>query len=257
MTAHYILPPPIPAAPGCSAPGAAFDAMDAVIAHSEHGARRLRDQVGLDPAEGPGDPSRRLRLPDPASGPAPLPAELPGAEDPVILFFGLLRPYKGIDTLLEAFASSRGGALDRRHAPDAARAAAGAGRGAPGTVRFVPRFIDDAEIPALMRARRPPRPSLPRQRAVRRRSTRRSRSASRWCSATSAGSPSSREHGAARLVPPGDAGARRGAERPDSRPGGRGGAGSAAAPAAEGPFSWDAIAARTLELYRELAPEPR
>ena len=71
--------------------------MDAVVAHSEHGARRLRDEVGL-----PADRVRVIphgafdyltRLPEEK----PLPEELQGAEGPVILSFGLLRPYKGLE----------------------------------------------------------------------------------------------------------------------------------------------------------------
>ena len=53
------------------------------------------------------------RLPDPV----PLPDELAAVEGPVILCFGLIRPYKGVDLLLEAFRAVRGGrALGRRPA---------------------------------------------------------------------------------------------------------------------------------------------
>ena len=82
----------------------------------------------------------------------PLPAELEGAEGPVILFFGLLRPYKGIENLLEAFRRVEGAELwivgnpRMDVAPLRALAAAAAGR-----VRFVTRFVDDAEIPAIFR----------------------------------------------------------------------------------------------------------
>ena len=49
MTAHYILPPR-PSRRQLAAARRVFGRMDAVIAHSEHGAARLRDEVGLDPA---------------------------------------------------------------------------------------------------------------------------------------------------------------------------------------------------------------
>ena len=85
--------------------------MDAVVAHSEHGAARLRDEVGLDPARVRVIPHGAFdyltRLPEEK----PLPAELEGAEGPVILFFGLLRPYKGIENLLEAFRQVEGAEL--------------------------------------------------------------------------------------------------------------------------------------------------
>ena len=49
MTAHYILPPR-PRAAALPRARRAYGAMDAVVAHSEHGAARLRGELGLDPA---------------------------------------------------------------------------------------------------------------------------------------------------------------------------------------------------------------
>ena len=71
----------------------------------------------------------------------------------MILFFGLLRPYKGIENLLEAFrrvarAPSSGSSATR--AWTSSRCAALAAE-APGRVRFVTRFVEDAEIPAIFR----------------------------------------------------------------------------------------------------------
>jgi len=152
MTAHYVLPPR-PGRRQLASARRAFGAMDAVIAHSEHGARRLREVVGLDPERvrviHHGAFDYLTRLPDEK----PLPAELAGAEAPVILFFGLLRPYKGIDTLLHAFRRVRGAELwiagNPRMDVEPLRDLAAE---APGRVRFLPRFVEDAEIPALMRA---------------------------------------------------------------------------------------------------------
>src|SRR3954449_932501 len=71
---------------------------------------------------------------------------------PVILAFGLVRPYKGTDVLLEAFRQVEGAELwivgMPRMPMDALRELAGR---APGTVRFVDRFVTDPEIPAFMR----------------------------------------------------------------------------------------------------------
>lgn len=151
MTAHYVLPPE-PSRRQLTSARRAFGAMDAVIAHSEHGARRLREQVGLDPARirviHHGAFDYLTRLPNEK----PLPPELEGAEGPVILFFGLLRSYKGIDTLLEAFRKVEGAELwiagnPRMDIEPLEQLAAEA----PGRVRFLPRFVEDAEIPALMR----------------------------------------------------------------------------------------------------------
>ena len=126
--------------------------MDAVVAHSEHGAGRLRDEVGLDPSRIRVIPHGAFdyltRLPEEK----PLPAELEGAEGPVILFFGLLRPYKGLDLLLEAFAQIEGAELwivgNPRMDVAPLRATAAS---VPGRVRFVTRFIEDAEVPAIIR----------------------------------------------------------------------------------------------------------
>src|SRR5262249_11974863 len=71
-------------------PRRAVGRMDAVVAHSEHGAERLRSEVGVDPGRvrviphGAFDYLTRL----PAE--KPLPAQLEGAAGPVVLFFGLL-----------------------------------------------------------------------------------------------------------------------------------------------------------------------
>ncbi len=41
----------------------------------------------------------------------PLPDELAAVEGPVILWFGVLRPYKGVDVLMEAFREVEGAEL--------------------------------------------------------------------------------------------------------------------------------------------------
>ena len=130
----------------------AFSAMDAVITHSADGERRLREELGI-AAERihrirHGVMDYLTRLPDQR----PLPPELEGAEGPVILFFGLLRQVKGIDTLLEAFQRLGGAELwvvgmPRMPLEPLERLA----ESAPGRVRFIDRFIPDAEIPGFMR----------------------------------------------------------------------------------------------------------
>jgi len=77
MTAHYILPP-APSRRQVASARRVFGAMDAVVAHSEHGAARLREEVGL-PAERVrviphGAFDYLTRLPEEK----PLPAELEG-----------------------------------------------------------------------------------------------------------------------------------------------------------------------------------
>src|ERR1044072_7971431 len=107
MTAHYILPPR-PSRRKVAGARRVFGEMDAVIAHSENSAARLRGEVGLDPATAHvishGAFDYLTRLPEEK----PLPQELAGAEGPVILSFGLLRPYKGIENLIEAYGRGAG-----------------------------------------------------------------------------------------------------------------------------------------------------
>ncbi len=85
--------------------------MDAVVALSEYGAGVLRERAGVEPERirviphGPLDYLTRL------DDEAPLPAELAAVEGPVVLFFGLIRPYKGVDVLLEAFREVEGAEL--------------------------------------------------------------------------------------------------------------------------------------------------
>ena len=80
----------------------------------------------------------------------PLPAVRAAAvERPVVLLFGLVRPYKGLDVLLEAWRAIDGAELWIVGLPrmDSRRR----GRRAPG-VRFVERFVGDAELGVFRRA---------------------------------------------------------------------------------------------------------
>jgi glycosyltransferase involved in cell wall biosynthesis len=151
MTAHYILPPR-PSRRQASSARRAFGAMDAVVAHSEHSAARLRQEVGLDPARVRVIPHGAFDYLTRLADERPLAPELEGAEGPVILFFGLLRPYKGIDTLLRSFRQVEGAELwivgnPRMPIEPLRRLAAES----PGRVRFLTRFVDEAEIPAIFR----------------------------------------------------------------------------------------------------------
>src|SRR5204863_5995137 len=126
--------------------------MDAVVTLSEHGARRLAqagveaDRVHVIPH---GAFDYLTRQPDEA----PLPDDLAAVDAPVILCFGLIRPYKGVDVLLESFRSVEGAELWVVGRPlgmplDPLRALASQARG---RVRFVPRFVSDREVPAYFR----------------------------------------------------------------------------------------------------------
>jgi len=252
LTAHYVLPP----APSRRQLGAArrlFTRMDAVVAHSEHGALRLREEVGLDPARVRVIPHGAFdyltRLPEER----PLPAELEGAEGPVILFFGLLRPYKGLDTLLRAFGRVEGAELwivgnPRMEVEPLRRLAAEA----PGRVRFLTRFVDDAEIPALFR--RADLVVLPYRDAEQSGVLYTGLAFGKPMVLSAVGGfPEVAATGAARLVAPGDPAALAAALSELTSDGAaRERLAAAAREAAAGPYSWDAVAAQTLALYRDL-----
>jgi glycosyltransferase involved in cell wall biosynthesis len=151
LTAHDVLPRE-PRPGQIAATRRLLERMDAVIVHSEHGAARLRDELGLAAERVHVIPHGAFdyltRLPHER----PLPPELAAVEGPVVLFFGLLRPYKGIDVLIDAFHDVGGAELWVVGMPrmplEPLRALASEIRG---RVRFIPRFVDDDEIPAYFR----------------------------------------------------------------------------------------------------------
>lgn len=252
MTAHYVLPPN-PSRRQAASARRAFGSMDAVIAHSEHGARRLEEKVGLDPTRirviHHGAFDYLTKLPEEK----PLPAELEGAEGPVILFFGLLRPYKGIDILLESFGQIEGAELwivgNPRMDIEPLRQLAAK---APGRVRFLTRFVDDAEIPAIMR--RADIVTLPYRDAEHSGVLYAALAFGKPLVLSAVGGfPEVANQGAAHLVPPADARSLAAALtqliRDESA---RTELGNAATRAAAGAYSWDEAASQTLALYREL-----
>ena len=256
LTAHDLLPrEPRPFQVG--AQRRLYAATDAVIVHSEFGRAMLAEQAGVDPAKvrvihhGAFEYLTRVR----ASG---LPRELSGdSEAPVVMFFGLLRPYKGLDQLLRAWA-------DVAPIHDSARLwivgrprmeVAGLMDAAPDSVSWVPRFVSDAELAACFR--RADVLVLPYAR------TERLDFSGVLATALAFAKPAVvsdigglrevADAGAAWRIPPGDAAALAAAlgsllADPDERARLAEGARAAAA----GPYSWDRAAEQTLELYREL-----
>ena len=258
MTAHYILPPQ-PSRRQVRSAHRVFAAMDAVVAHSEQGAVRLREEVGLASAKVRVIPHGAFDYLTKLPEEKPLPAELEGAEGPVVLSFGLLRPYKGIENLLEAF--GRLGVQGGSEPPElwvvgnprmeveplrqlAARA--------PGRVRFVTRFVEDAEIPAIFR--RADLVVLPYLEAEHSGVLYTALAFGKPMVLSAVGGfPEVAEAGAARLVPPGETAALAAAIEELSVDGAaRAELAAAATHAAAGPFSWDEAARRTIGLYREL-----
>jgi glycosyltransferase involved in cell wall biosynthesis len=147
LTAHDVLPRE--ARPGQRAgQRRLYRRMDAVVVHSEHGRTRLVDELSLDPARVHVIPHGVLR----PAGDAPLPAELAAFEGTVVLCFGLLRPYKGLDLLLEAWRGFGSHPPAELWIVGAARMDTAPLRaGAPPGVRFVERFVSEGEAAALFR----------------------------------------------------------------------------------------------------------
>jgi glycosyltransferase involved in cell wall biosynthesis len=137
LTAHDVLPRE-PRRGQLEGQRRLYEHVDGVVVHSAHGRARLVDEVGVDPAKVEVIPHGVL---DHLTTLAPVrPPELPEPERPVVLFFGLIRPYKGLDVLYEAW---------RALAPDAELWVVGQPRvevpDAPPGARVVPRYVSDAE----------------------------------------------------------------------------------------------------------------
>lgn len=266
ITAHYVLSP----RPGRGELRRArrlYSGMDAVIAHSRGGAGRLSDEAAV-PAERirviPHGSFDHLTRPVSETG---LPQELNAGEPaekrgPVILFFGLLRPYKGLDVLIDACRR-----LDRvtpegttpelwvagNPRMDLTDLKARAGD-LPIPVRWATRFITDDEIAPLMR--RADLLVLPYRDGEQSGVLYTGIAFGKAMIVSDVGGIGevAREHNLARLVEPGDADALGAAlVELTADPEARRALADRAAKAAREEFSWERIAAETLDLYRELA----
>jgi glycosyltransferase involved in cell wall biosynthesis len=256
LTLHYPLPP-AESRRRMRAQRRFLHAFDAVISHTGHGAKRLRQEFGLSEEQVHVIPHGPLDYLTKIENPKPLPAEFADVapDVPVILFFGLLRPYKGINVLLEAFAEL--GETDAelwiagmpRMPVEPLEELA---RKASGRVRLLPRFITDDEIPRLFG--RADILALP-YREIEQSGVVHAGMAfgKTMVLGDVGGFRQYGREGIAALVPPGDAGAlaetlqrliASGAERQKLA--------NAAILAGEGERSWDAIAERTVTLYRSL-----
>ena len=233
--------------PACRAARAVrHERFDAVVVHSEHGRARLTGELGI--------ASDRVHviphgvfahLADVPPQPAPF-----QTEKPVVLCFGLMRPYKGIDVLLDAW----------RGIEDAELWIAGMPRmdisdlraSAPPNVRFVPRFITDSELPAYFQ--RADLVVLPYREIDQSGVLFTALAFGKPLLLSDVGGfPDLATTGAARTVPAGDPAALQEALR--ELLGDRAALAtlaSRARDAAEGKYAWDTIARQTLGLYRSL-----
>ena len=235
----------------------ALERMDAVVALSEYGAGRLKEAgVAAEKIEviphGAFDYLTEL----PAR---PLLPEFEGATGPVILLFGLIRPYKGADVLLRAFAEMKTENAEvwiagRPLGVDMAELRRQA-QSIGGKVRIVDRFVSDSEVPALMR--RADVVALPYRDVEQSGVLYTALAFGKAIVATSVGGfpevAAAGEGETIRLVPPGDHVALAAAlDGVLSEPAERARLEAAARAAASGSYSWDAIAAQTLALYERL-----
>jgi glycosyltransferase involved in cell wall biosynthesis len=253
LTAHDVLPRE-PRAGQLRAQRKLYERVDAVVVHSEHGAARLRDELRIDPAKVHVIPHGAFtHLADKPLGDRTLPPELASIEQPVVLCFGLIRPYKGIDVLLDAWRGIEDAELWIVGLPKMDLAPLQAV--APPGVRFVPRFVGDDEIPTFFH--RADLVVLP-YREIDQSGVLATALAfgSPLLLTDVGGFPEVAAAGAAELVPPGDAPALHDAlvrllADPDARA--RLAAGAEALARPGGSHAWDTIAARHLALYRALA----
>lgn len=230
-----------------------LESMDGVVMHSEIGRQRMEEEFGV--REGlievipHGALDYLTRQPDEQ----PLPAELAAVEGPVILAFGIIRPYKGTDVLLRAFREVEGAELWIAGKPmtemEPLRELA---RQAPGKVRILDRFVPDTELSALIR--RADVLVLP-YRTVEQSGVLYTGLAFGKPMVLSAvgGFPEVAAHGAARLVPPGDEAELAAAlNELVASPEERRLLADAAGNAASTYYSWDQIGKSHVDLYRRL-----
>jgi glycosyltransferase involved in cell wall biosynthesis len=218
--------------------------MDAVIVHTRHGAELLGggSRVHVIPH---GSFDHLTRQPQER----PLPPELAAVDGPVVLCFGVVRPYKGVDALVDAFRSVQGAELwvvgrPLGVSPD--------DLGAPPNVRFVPRYVSDAELPAYFR--RADLLVLPHREVD---------VSGVLFAGLAFGKPMVlsdvggfrevvEDHGAGRLAEPQPAALAAAIAELLADPGERERLAERARAAAAGPYSWDSIAQRTLAVYEEV-----
>jgi len=249
VTAHDVLPRE-PRPGQLAAQRRLYERASAVVVHSHHGRERLVVDLGVEPERVEVIPHGAFTHLANLDHEAPLPAELAGVEGPVVLFFGLLRPYKGLEVLLDAWKGIGGaelwvvGSPRMPLRPLRARATR--------SVRFLPRYVSDAELPAYFR--RADLVVLPYLDIDQSGVLFTALAFGKPLLLTSVGGfPEVADQGAAELVEPDDRAALHIAlKRLLSDPARREQLAANAARAAATTYSWDRIAALHLELYRRL-----
>jgi glycosyltransferase involved in cell wall biosynthesis len=235
--------------------------LDAVVVHSDEGRRQLVGELGLPESRVRVIPHGAFdyltRLPNEIPMDAGV-GELEGRS--VVLCFGLIRPYKGVDLLIDAFAAAPPEAVllvvGRAMMPIEPLRRRARELGIIDRVRFVTRFITDPEIPSYFR--RADLVVLP-YREIEQSGvlfTALAFGRPLLLSAVGGFSEVGERHGAAWLVPPGDPEALGLALRELlSDDGARTALAEASRRAAAGPYSWAHVADLTKGLYDSLLDE--
>jgi glycosyltransferase involved in cell wall biosynthesis len=261
LTAHDILPRE-PRRGQLEAQLRLYERFDAIVVHSEEGRRRLTDELAVDPARvhviAHGAFEHLASEPPPHQdsppGEGPQAPERP-ADKAVVLCFGLMRPYKGIDLLLEAWEGVHDAELWVAGMPrmDISPLLAAA----PPNVRFVPRFISDRELPGYFS--RADLVVLPYREADQSGVLFTALAFGKPLLLSDVGGfPEIAATGAARTFPTGDAAAlQRGLRELLADRAALSAMADRARAVADGAYSWRAVAARTLELYESLLSENR
>jgi glycosyltransferase involved in cell wall biosynthesis len=249
LTAHDVLPRE-PRPGQLAGQRALYERMDAVIVHSEHGSARLRDELRLDPALVHVIPHGTLSaLAEAPADAAPPPELLPG-EGPIVLFFGLIRPYKGVDVLVDAWRRADRPPGARLWIAGMPRMDTSALHG-PG-VHTALRFVSGEELAGAFRAA--DLIVLPYREIDQSGVVFTALAFGKPLLLSDVGGfPEVAATGAAALVPPGDPEALAAALTSLlADPERRAEMAAAARAAAAGPYNWDTIARRTLDLYGAL-----
>ena len=224
--------------------------MDAVIVHTRHGAELLGggERVHVIPH---GAFEHLTHQPHEE----PLPPELAAVDGPVVLYLGVIRPYKGVDILVEAFKEIEGAELWVVGRPLGVSVEELSLHAPRERVRFVDRYVSDAELPALFR--RADLVVLPHLNVDVSGVLFAGLAFGKAMVLSDVGGFHElvEDHGAGRLVPAGDRAALAGAigellAAPEERRRLE----EAALAAAAGPFSWDRIAEQTAAVYERVRP---
>jgi glycosyltransferase involved in cell wall biosynthesis len=264
LTAHDVLPRE-PRLGQAGAQRRLYHRADAVVVHSAHSRDRLVEETGVDPSTVhliPHGAFTHLAPHLETTPPAALPAELAQAGrggSPVVLFFGLIRPYKGLDVLLEAWdrvvrsGDAKGAELWIAGMPRMPMGALHRAAQAAGAVRWVERFVSDAEAAALLA--RADLVVLPYREIEQSGVLYSALGLGRPLLLSAVGGfPEVAAQGAAALVPPGDPSAlAQELVRLLSDDAERDRLGLGAARVARDRYSWETVAAAHEELYRSLA----